>query len=212
VLKDRIAIAKSEPEDQDCNAQSASTASEGTDILIILAGSIRVVLQIFLKRRSRFEGLDGEDYNGMGARSARLSLCYVVVLILGDLAARTFCVFFADDSAVNRIGMAPWPHGPMASRYAGTCDHHTWCYPFCNLPYSLHVSASQPANLMNCRSMVLINAGHKSHRQNSFLDLLPVWTRHRFVYAETLKPDLGGLFWQLGEGTAGWTACFGNLS
>lgn len=91
VLKDRIAIAKSEPEDQDCNAQSASTASEGTDILIILAGSIRVVLQIFLKRRSRFEGLDGEDYNGMGARSARLSLCYVVVLILGDLAARTWC-------------------------------------------------------------------------------------------------------------------------
>lgn len=50
VLKDRIAIAKSEPEDQDCNAQSASTASEGTDILIILAGSIRVVLQVFLKR------------------------------------------------------------------------------------------------------------------------------------------------------------------
>ena len=48
----------------------------------------------------------------MGARSARLSLCYVVVLILGDLARA------GDDSAtVSRIGdgpMAPWPQGTLA--------------------------------------------------------------------------------------------------
>mmetsp|Transcript_21347 Transcript_21347/g.44590 ORF Transcript_21347/g.44590 Transcript_21347/m.44590 type:complete len:830 (-) Transcript_21347:53-2542(-) len=79
VYEDRIAIAKSEPEDQ--------------------------------------------DYNGMGARSARLSLCYVVVLILGTLAP-----------VITILGAI--------------------LFAICRIVFT-----------------------------------------YLFVYAETLKPDLGGLFW-----------------